>query len=71
MAGPPGLGIGDIVAACNYIYTKCSQFRDAPEDFDEIKEKSQATEVVLKRLQREANQPGNLVELAKNEAPEV
>jgi hypothetical protein len=71
MAGAPGLGIGDIVAACNHIYTKCSQFRDAPEDFDEIKEKSKATEVVLMHLQREADQPGNLVELAESEAPEA
>jgi len=67
----PGLGIGDIVNACNYIYTKCSQFREAPAEFDEIKEKSKATEVVLMRLQREADRPGNLVERAEKEAPEA
>ena len=71
MAGAPGLGIGDIVAACNYIYTKCSQFREAPAEFDEIKEKSKATEVVLMRLQREAHKPGNLVERAERETPEA
>lgn len=71
MAGAPGLGIGDIVAACKYVYTKCSQFREAPAEFDEIKEKSKATEVVLMRLQREAERPGNLVERAEKEAPEA
>jgi hypothetical protein len=71
MAGAPGLGIGDIVAACNYIYTKCSQFREAPAEFDEIKEKSKATQVVLIRLRREADRPGNLVERAEKEAPEA
>jgi hypothetical protein len=71
MAGAPGLGIGDIVAACNYIYTKCSQYREAAAEFDEIKDKSKATEVVLMRLQREADRPGNLVERAEKEAPEA
>ena len=67
----PGLGIGDIVAACNYIYTKCSQYREATAEFDEIQEKASATAAVLGRLRSEADRPGNLVERAEKETPEA
>ena len=64
----PGIGVGDIVAACNYIYKLCIKYRDAVDEFNEIADKSRATVVVLKRIDRESRLKGNLVERAGPEA---
>lgn len=58
----PGLGIGDLVNACAYIYDMCVKYRDAPKEFDEIAEKAKSTAVVLERIDAEAKISGNLVE---------
>lgn len=60
----PGLGIGDLVAACNFIYDMCMKYKDAPKEFDEIAEKAQSTAVVLERIEEEAAIKGNLVDRA-------
>ena len=57
----PGLGIGDLVNACMFIYDMCMKFKDAPKEFDEIAEKAQSTAVVLERIKDEADIKGNLV----------
>ena len=57
----PGLGIGDIVSACTFIYDLCMKYNDAPKEFDEIAEKAKSTEIVLKRIEKENRIPDNLV----------
>jgi hypothetical protein len=64
----PGVGIGDIINACNYIYKKCTQYKDAVKEFDEIASKAKSTTVVLKRLEDEALVGGSLVERAGPDA---
>ncbi|MCJ1293700.1 hypothetical protein MMC34_005255 [Xylographa carneopallida] len=56
----PGLGIGDIVNACNYIWRKCRDYRDAVKDFDEIASKSKSTVVVIERIADESQENGSL-----------
>ena len=60
----PGLGIGDIVSACNFMYNMCVKYKDAPSEFDEIAEKAKSTAVVLARIEAEAAIKGNLVDRA-------
>ena len=60
----PGLGIGDLVNACMFIYDMCLKYKDAPKEFDEIAEKTQSTAVVLERIEEEAAIRGNLVDRA-------
>lgn len=60
----PGLGIGDLVSACQFIYDMCMKYNDAPKEFDEIAEKSKSTAVVLERIDIEARMKGNLVDRA-------
>ena len=60
----PGLGIRDMVDACQYIYEMCMRYKDAPKEFDEIAEKAKSTAVVLERIDIEAQTSGNLVERA-------
>jgi hypothetical protein len=60
----PGLGVGDIVKACDFIYKTCLRYRDAHDEFSEISQKAGATIVVLQRLDNEAKEKGNLVERA-------
>ena len=60
----PGIGVGDIVDACNFIYKKCVEYKDAPKEFDEIAEKANSTTVILKRIDDEAKIKGNLVDRA-------
>ena len=57
----PGLGIGDLVNACAFIYDMCVKYKDAPKEFDEIAEKAKSTAVVLERIKEEADIKGNLV----------
>ncbi|MCJ1391769.1 hypothetical protein MMC18_004634 [Xylographa bjoerkii] len=64
----PGLGIGDIVNACNYIYRKCRDYKDAVKEFDEIASKSKSTVVVVQKIDDEARESGSLVERAGLEA---
>ena len=64
----PGLGIGDIVNACEFIYKKCMDYKDAPKEFDEIAEKAKSTTVILKRIEEEAAIKGNLVDCAGPQA---
>ena len=64
----PALGVGDIVNACNYIYTKCRHYRDAVKEFDEIASKAKSTAIVVERLDDEAKISGNLVERAGPQA---
>ena len=64
----PGLGIGDLVSACAFIYRQCVKYRDAPKEFDEIAEKAKSTAVVLERIDTEAKISGNLVERAGPQA---
>ena len=64
----PGLGIGDIVNACNYIWRKCRDYRDAVKDFDEIASKSKSTVVVIERIADESQENGSLVKRAGSEA---
>lgn len=63
MAGV-GIGVGDIIMACNFIYTTCQRYKDAPDDFNEIAAKAKSTAVVLERLDIEAKAVGNLAERA-------
>lgn len=63
MAGV-GIGVGDIIMACNFIYTTCQRYKDAPDDFNEIATKAKSTAVVLERLDVEAKAVGNLAERA-------
>lgn len=58
----PGLGIGDLVNACAFIYDMCVKYRDAPKEFDEIAEKAKSTAVVLERIDAEVKISGNLVD---------
>ena len=60
----PGLGIGDLVNACSFIYDMCVRYNDAPKEFDEIAEKAKSTAVVLERIGAEAAITGNLVDRA-------
>lgn len=60
----PGLGIGDLVNACVFIYDMCMKYKDAPKEFDEIAEKAKSTAVVLERINTEAAIKGNLVDRA-------
>ena len=60
----PGLGIGDLVNACVFIYDMCVKYKDAPKEFDEIAEKAKSTAVVLERIEAEAAIKGNLVDRA-------
>lgn len=60
----PGVGIGDLVAACAFIYDMCVKYKDAPKEFDEIADKAKSTAVVLERIRTEAKLRGNLVERA-------
>ena len=60
----PGLGIGDIVNACSFIYDMCVKYKDAPKEFDEIAEKAKSTAVFLERIEDEAAIRGNLVDRA-------
>lgn len=60
----PGIGIGDLVNACAFIYDMCVKYHDAPEEFDEIGEKAKSTAVVLERINTEAKISGNLVDRA-------
>ncbi|MCJ1384054.1 hypothetical protein MMC17_007170 [Xylographa soralifera] len=64
----PGLGIGDIVNACNYIWRKCRDYQDAVKEFGEIASKSKSTVVVIERINDEAQENGSLVERAGPEA---
>ena len=64
----PGIGIGDLVATCNYIYNMCMKYKDAPKEFDEIAEKAKSTAVVLARIDGEAQISGNLVDRAGPQA---
>lgn len=57
----PGIGIGDLVNACAFIYDMCVKYNDAPKEFDEIAEKAKSTAVVLERINAEAKIDGNLV----------
>ncbi|MCJ1243676.1 hypothetical protein MMC30_000873 [Trapelia coarctata] len=66
----PGLGVGDIVNACNYIYTKCMQYKDGIKEFEEIASKAKSTNVVIQRLEDEARNRGSLVERAGSQAYE-
>ncbi len=60
----PGIGIGDLVNACAFIYDMCVKYKDAPKEFDEIADKAKSTAVVLERIRTEAKLRGNLVERA-------
>jgi hypothetical protein len=64
----PGIGVGDIIMACQKIYELCVKYRDSVSEFDEIADKSRATEVVLERIDRESHIKGNLVQRAGREA---
>lgn len=64
----PGLGIGDLVSACAFIYDMSMKYKDAPKEFDEIAEKAKSTAVVLERIDAEAKISGNLVERAGPQA---
>lgn len=64
----PGIGVGDIVNACKFIYGICVKYKDAPKEFDEVAEKAKATAVTLTRLDDEALLRGSLVERAGPEA---
>lgn len=67
MAGV-GIGVGDIIMACNFIYTTCQRYKDAPDDFNEVAAKAKSTAVVLERLEVEAKAVGNLAERAGPQA---
>ena len=60
----PGLGIGDLVKACDIIVTFCKRYKEAPQEFDEIAEKATSTAIALERIDDEAKLSGNLVERA-------
>lgn len=60
----PGLGIGDLVNACAFIYDMCMKYKDAPKEFGEIADKAKSTAVVLERIEAEAAIRGNLVDRA-------
>lgn len=60
----PGIGAGDILTACKFIYDICMKYKDAPEQFDEIAEKAAATKNLVLRLQVEADTCGSLVKRA-------
>ena len=64
----PGLGIGDIVDACNYIWRKCRDYKDAVKEFDEIASKAKSTVVVIERINDESVESESLVERAGPEA---
>lgn len=64
----PGLGIGDIVNACQFIYDMCMKYKDALKEFDEIAEKSKSTNVILEIIDKEAKISGNLVDRAGPQA---
>ncbi|MCJ1437797.1 hypothetical protein MMC27_007184 [Xylographa pallens] len=55
----PGLGIGDIVDTCNYIWRKCRDYKDAVKKFDEIASKSKSTVVVIERISDESQESGS------------
>lgn len=63
-----GLGVGDLVNACNFIYDICIKYKDALKEFDEIAEKAKSTAVVLGNIENEANISGNLVDRAGPQA---
>lgn len=67
MAGV-GIGVGDIIMACSFIYTTIQRYKDAPDEFNEIAAKAKSTAVVLERLDDEAKVVGNLVERAGPQA---
>ncbi|KAF7507652.1 hypothetical protein GJ744_010205 [Endocarpon pusillum] len=64
----PGIGVGDIVNACRFIYDVCVRYKDAPKEFDEVADKAKTTAVTLTRLDDEARMGGSLVERAGPEA---
>lgn len=67
----PGIGVGDIVDACKFIYGVCVKYKDAPKEFEEVADKAKATAVILTRLDDEARMGGSLVNRAGPEASEA
>lgn len=64
----PGIGVGDIITACQVIYKYARRYKDAPEDFDEIAVKASSTATLLSRIDREVQRDGNIV---AREGPEA
>lgn len=63
-----GIGVGDLVNVCSFIYDTCMKYKDAMKEFDEIAEKAKATVVVLDNIDTEACISGNLVDRAGPQA---
>lgn len=58
----PGIGAGDVLTACKFIYDICMKYKDAVEQYEEIAEKAGSINDLIVRLQAEAATPGSLVE---------
>lgn len=64
----PGIGVGDIVLACQTIVKYCQRYRDAPEEYDEISGKARSLEITLERIKAENLYKGSIVKRAENPA---
>ena len=67
MSLPGGIGASDIITACKFIYDICMKYKAAREEFEEIAEKTRATENVIERLEIEAATGGSLIERADDD----
>lgn len=64
----PGIGVGDIVLACQTIIDICQKYRDAPDELNEIASKARSLEVTLQRIKDENLYKGSIIKRAENAA---
>lgn len=57
----PGIGIGDIILACQTIYEYGKRYKDAPAEFEEIADKARSLKGTLERIRKECLVNGNIV----------
>lgn len=57
----PGIGIGDIILACQTIYEYGKRYKDAPKEFEEIADKAGSLTGTLERIRKECLENGNIV----------
>ncbi|KAK5075575.1 Molecular chaperone (DnaJ superfamily) [Lithohypha guttulata] len=63
-----GVGVGDLVLACQTIYDFGKRYKDAPEEFRELGDKANSLEMTLQRIQLEDCYQGSILKTAENTA---
>ena len=63
----PGLGVGNVITVCQWVWKQYSNYKDAAKEFDQISSQANTCLTALRRVEAELGKPESLVQYAEPE----